>query len=629
MIQKSAHRYFFLPLLLLCLTYLGFELFFNQYAMISVDEFWFAHRAYEYKNGIPYRDFAPYKTVIGYYLLLLPMLFSQGLIKTLVFTKNAIAVCNTLVLFISAAWLRKFFAPKAVLYSVALLLCMEIMLTYSTNIRVDLFAYWFCLFSFLFLLSHRYIIAGLLIGIAFATSQKAIWYIVASNVALGLHWALSARNRVYFFNIVRFNATALIIIAAYLIFWATLVDWQTIYNSVFIEASAMYQLDWYNATRSMYWQLILLFNPLTFLLWPLTIISLFVSRKGDKTYQLRRFVIAYTFTIMLCLIPYKQVFPYYMQVTLPAFLVLYASFFTWLREILNAKRIIIMHKNALAIFTGIYTVTTIVIISAMNLPAAYLLICVLATALTCFFYYHHSLSISMHALSKQLVVMSLIFLGMVYPLTIYVARAINLNGSYQRANLAVIDKLLLDGSDYTAGIELIYNKKQPIAGLRHLMGPAIDYLYQPTAELRKVMTASLYEDPTSTIKTVNSALKNSQVKFYVNNYRMNALPNQIKNYLSSQYQHYWGSIYMYAPKIPAGSQKTAIKFPGEYYIQAHTNKPITINGKQFKKGDHIILEKKTMQSKAEDDFRLKYIPRDPKLHFDPAFKADEWERMIF
>lgn len=627
--QKSTPRYFFLPLTLLCLIYFAFEYFFNQYAMISVDEFWFAHNIYEYKNGMPYRDFAPYKTVIGYYLLLLPMLFSQGLINTLIFTKNAIAILNTLVIFISATWLSRYFSKRGVLLSVVLLLCMEIMLSYSTNIRVDLLAYWFCLFSLLSLLGNRFILAGLLLGLAFTTSQKAFWYILASNIALGTHWIIAERSRQFLFNILRFNAMTLAVIGTYLLFWSTLVDWHTIYNNVFIQASAYYHLDWYNQTRSMYWYLILLFNPLTFLLWPLTLISLFITHKKDESYQLRRFIIIYAFSILLCLVPYKQIFPYYMQVTLPAFLVLYSAFFTWLIDIYKADKIVIKHRLAFLAFCSAYTTSAICLIVFTDLPFAYLLIAIMAATLSTLFYLHQQLSTFMRDTFKQIVTVSVIFLGMVYPLTVYIAKATHLNGNYQRANLAVIDRLLLDGSQYTAGIELIYNRRHTIAGLRHLTGPAIDYLYHPSENPLPIMSASLYEDPNATIDSVQKTLKDSKVKFYVNNYRMNFLPPTIKRYLNNQYQHFWGSIYIYSPKINAGKQATDIKFAGEYYIQAEHNSPIIINGKSYRKGDHIILENQVMTSESTHDFRVKLIPRDPELRFDPAFEQDDWKRMIF
>src|SRR5579862_9282386 len=105
---------FIIGLTLACLCYLGFQLFYTYFATLGVDEFWFSHRIYQYKNGVPYRDFAPYKTVLGYYLLLFPMTLSHELLTPLFYTKNALALLNSLLFFISAIWLKRIFPKPAV-----------------------------------------------------------------------------------------------------------------------------------------------------------------------------------------------------------------------------------------------------------------------------------------------------------------------------------------------------------------------------------------------------------------------------------------------------------------------------------------------------------------------------------
>lgn len=615
--QDISTRRFFIILTLLCLTYLGFEWWFNQYAMISVDEFWFAHRIYQYKDGLPYRDFAPYKTVLGYYLLLLPMTLAHGILPTLLFTKNIIALANTCVIYFSCLWLTRFFSRGGVIIGLCVMLSMEIMLSYSTQIRVDLIAYWFCLFSLLGLLEKRFLLAGLLLGLGFATSQKAIWYLVASNAALGMHWFLSERNRHYMANIIKFNLTVAAVMTVYMILWSCLAGLPTVLNSVLIEASAMYHLDWYDASRKLYWTIILLLNPLAFSLWPLTLLSLMVTFPSDRCYALRRFIIVYAMVILLCLIPYKQVFPYYMQVTLPVFLVLYAAFFSWVidYQFTNEQRTWVIPLKWPHLFSAAYVLIVTAIIWLFTLPYAYLLINLMPFLL---------LSPRWH----RLLCMNLLLIGCIYPFTLYTKKIISINGDYQKANLVVINHLLQDGSDYTAGIELIYNKTQPIAGLRHLMGPAIDYLYAPTTHLLPVMTASLYEDPTVSIASVNHDLLHSRVKFYVNNYRMEALPPAIKHYLANHYQHLWGSIYLYAPVIPAGTQHSSIQFSGIYRLQADSSHPITINHTLYANGAELSVHAGILTTASTHPFRLVLRPA-ANLLLDRKFTHDEWEKIIF
>jgi hypothetical protein len=329
---------------------------------------------------------------------------------------------------------------------------------------------------------------------------------------------------------------------------------------MFSEAAAMYNLDWYTPARWMYWSYTLIYNPLLFLLWPLSLVSLFITDKDDKSYRQRVFVTVYAFTVLFCLIPYKQVFPYYMQVTIPVFFVLYSAFFTWIIDVLKPHRAI----------TALISIATILF-------------------------------------------------GLAYPLTLFAAKLINNNGTYQKVNIETLNKLLHDGSDYIAGVDLIYNKSQPIAGMKHLMGPAISFLYAPSNKLKSVMLPSLDEDPNATIASVIAALNKSSVKFYVNNYRMRALPPEIKSYLASQFEHLWGSIYIYAPTVPAGKSTINIKFSGKYLIEHNNHSP----------GSFVYLEKGQYSFTANNAYRLKLIPENVSFIQDADFQNDHWEKITY
>jgi len=629
--QHMENRTFIFGLISLCLFYFSFECFFNSYYMITVDEFWFAHRIYEYKNGLPYKNFAPYKTVFGYYLLLLPMLAANGIIKTLILTKNALALLNTLVLLVSSHWLTRYFQKSAVLCGLALLISTETMLSYSTNIRVDLLSYWFCLFSLLFLLENHFVLAGILIGLGFITSQKAIWYMFASNMALGCYWLLVKCNMKMFWNIIRFNVTTLILIASYVILWTCIADWHTVINSVFYEASIMYQLDWYANARVLFWSTILTANPLVFLLSPAILLSAMATYKNDNNYYKRLFVIIYSFTILLCLIPYKQVFPYYMQVTLPIYFVLYTAFFSWLFPLLQTRLVaVLLVRGAwLWLFLFAYITGVIFVIYTFSLPPAYFMVITIPVLLVYAITDKNQLSDKLSLLFLKLMIITIVFVGGIYPLTLFTFNMANNKGDYQKETIENMLTLLQDNSDYIAGIELIYNKNQPIAGMRHLGGAQVDYLYAPTEKLRRGMLASLYYSPDVTSESVIKALKESRVKFYVNNYRMMALPRNIKQYLTSEYEQYTGSIYLYSPKVMQGNQKIGIKFPGVYLIESGTPQKITLDGKTYHSNSYAILDRKQYSSVASYHYRLKFIPDNPVIQHKPEFYDDHWQKVIF
>ena len=427
-------------------------------------------------------------------------------------------------------------------------------------------------------------------------------------------------------HIIRFNSATAFVIAFYIVFWSCISDWHTVINNVFHEASIMYQLDWYNSARTPFWNNILVYNPLLFFLSPLAIISLFVTFQDDKTKNLRTFVTIYTFIILACLIPYKQIFPYYIQVTWPAFIAFYAALFTWCIQLFRQPALQIrFHSYTLWLFLFANLVGSFYIIRTFHLPDIYLLIATIPLMFGVYITYHACLK----EMRKTFIVTACIlaFLGGIFcPLVLFLDSLKSKSNTYQLANMNAIQQLLQDGNDYVAGIDFIYNRNQPINGMRLLVGPAIDFLRAPNEKLRRVMLASLDADPRVTVDTVIAALEQSRVKFYVNNYRMNALPPRIKQYLDEHFTHFWGSIYLYAPTIASGKQVITIKFPGKYRIASSATNHVMLNGKHYAPDTMVSLAAGKQVSIANKTYRLMLVPNNA-LQFNPAFSKDNWEIM--
>lgn len=433
MIDMSRNR-FILILSLLCLTYLAFECWLDQYAMITVDEYWFATLISEYRAGIP-PHLSPYQTVVGHYLLLIPMYFGKSTLDTLIIVKDTVAVINTIFIIIASLMISRTFGKWPTLLSVILLISMEIMLNYSTNIRVDLMAYWIALFSILLLMNNRYVIAGLLLGISFTISHKCVWYWLASDAALFITWMHLVRTQKYMLGIILYNITALCAVAIYLAIWATASDLQSVLTGVTNEASTMYQLDWNNSARYFFWQVILLYNPLPFLLWPLTLVSLLFTFHQDPLYRQRFFVVIFSFIILLCLINYKQVFPYYMQITLPMYLLLYAAFFAWIIQLLHHSHSFVHlgSKNNSVLFLVLYILLVTLLIINMKLPIFYLLINFIPLLMIGIIYYP---ALASHV--RTLFLVMFIVLGLIMPGMLFAVRLVNAGGEYQRTNIDVM-----------------------------------------------------------------------------------------------------------------------------------------------------------------------------------------------
>ncbi len=617
----TSSRIFFLLLSVLCLLYLGFEWYFNANIMFGVDEFWFAHRALRFQHELPYRDFAPYKTVAGYYFLLVPQLWQPSSWMSLITIKNCIAIFNVSFLCACTIWLKQRLNAITALASLSLLISTETLLFYSTNIRVDLFGYWFGLLALLCLIESRGILAGLLLGIAFAFTQKIFWYFLASNVALG-SWFLLERNADNFKLLLRYNSAFFITVLFYLSTAAAISSWHTVLNNVFIEAGAMYQLAWYDSAREAFWQYILVHNPFVFLLWPLTPVCLMLSSKQDASFRLRWIVVVFGLVLLSALSLYRQVFPYYMQVTTPYFLVLYATFFYWLYALFTeTEQTLQVKRGFIQAYLSAYIAALIGIVSWLNLPIAYLFIATIPLLLAARLQQKNTLY-------PQLLVLTLFITGIIYPWVLVPALLTQLNGAYQQANLNLAGALLLDGSDYVAGIDLLPNHSQPIPGLKHLMGPAIDYLSSHDPKLKPVMLASLDEDPNANNASVIAALKQSRVKFYINNYRIMGLAPELKQYLHQEYTHFWGSIYLYAPVIETSQDVLNLRFSGYYWLTSlKPNSMLTLNGKTYQPHTVIKLLKGHYLVKANGKMRLKLLPQQ-SLNLNTQFAEDEWQKIL-
>jgi hypothetical protein len=620
-------RFFTIGITLLCLMYFIFQLFNNQYTIWSVDDFWFAHRIYEFKDGLPYRDFSPYKTVLGYYLLLPTMTLGHDALTPLLYTKQFIALLNTLFFAITAYYLTRIFSKTAIFTTLLLLISTPFVLQYSTNIRVDLLAYWACLFSALFLLNNRFFLAGITLGIAFLTSQKVIWYIAASDCALAAYWLFAVRHKNIFLGAILFNLALVITVSIYIVIWSWFAGLHTVLYNLFYEAYIMFQLDSYDSTRRFFWGYTLTHNPFLFLLWPLSFVTLFVKPANDILLGKRIFIAVYASVILFCLISYKQVFPYYMLTTLPAFILLYTAFFSWLIALLQNQSlpaVAIIGKEGLWSFITLYFVFFLYINIIFVLPPICLFIGFFALLI--------GIKITSQNNSTLLVATpALLFVitffgGVAYPVVLLIDTLKESSGRYQQSMVKLTEALLQDGSDYLAGIELIYYKNQPIPGLRHLDVPALSYLYNPTEKLAKAMLASLYHTPDISIEKAIHYLQQSSVKFYVNNYRINVLPPKIKAYLNVNYTHFWGSIYLYAPSISSGSQTFNIKFPGNYVVQSSSI--VNIDHTQLKPNASISLTRGAHSSHAKREYRLKLQEDHVTALLKPVYQKDQWLIML-
>lgn len=627
MFADLSFKKFLLALTSICLLYFFIEFFYISYAMLTVDDLWLAAHTLQYKFQLPYRDFSPYKTVLGYYIFLIPLSLGVGNIEPLLYLKDFVALVNTIFLFVSALWLTKFFPKMAILISLGLIIFTQTFLISSTEIRVDLLNYWLCLAAILWIYENKYTLAGVCIGCAFLICQKAIIYIIAMDVALLICWVTIDRTKKNFYDILYFNIAFTIVILFYIIYWAHFSQFSIVIKSLFQDAYIISQLDSYESLRYEHWWENLINNPLLIILWPFTFLSLLVHSNHDALKKKHLFIFLVSLFFMVFLIQNKQPFSYYLLGGLPCFFILYTIFFSWLNGIFQQSPFLVTHKKILSAFLFLYFFFLLMLFSKFSFPLAYLSLFFVPVIVGAYFYLENSAPDIRSALFNSIMIIVL-FVGVVYPFVRFIAILPQIDSRYQKYMMVLMHHLLNDGSDYFAGEPLLFNKEQPIVGLKHIAKPTLDYLLQPSEKLQKIMKLScLYFSPI-TIESSLAALKKARIKLYVNNFELNSLPLPIKNYLSSQYEHYWGSIYLYAPEIEPGHVSTLIKFSGRYQVEGDLHARINLDGKTIALNSQIYLSEGFHTSDSKTKYRFKFLPDHMENLLDQRYQNDEWKMTL-
>ncbi len=608
----SLSRNYFLCIILLTLCYVAFECFFTAHAALVRDEFWNSHHIYQYLHHIPYRDFIPYKSVLGYYILSLPMLIFEKVQIPLYYVKQEIALLNGLAIIVTAALAKRFFQPHAILLTLLIIIASQLFLVTSVDIRVDMLSTWIALISFLFILSNRYILSGILLAVAFLVSQKVLWFFVATNAAIAVNGIYFRDIRNQFINSLKFNTAVVCVVLAYIAFWSYCANLHSVLNSLFYDGYIQSKITWYQNIYITSWHIILTLGPLFIMLWPLTWLTLLIPHASPGTHR-RCFVITtYASVMLLLMISYQQPFLYNAGFLIPGFFVLYANFFTLLFNS-ELKLSPISNKNRL-LFIGLYTLILFCLITWMRLSLGTYLI-ILIPILFYLSQYRHV------TISYVLLMVAITFTGIVYPLTSSTSNimAYIQYGDYQQKNIQIANALLAEGGEYVAGTPIFYFRDQAVTGLKNLIGPQLEYINQPSTRLTPILIASLYLTPVTKTAILRD-LKAASIKLYIRNNRIDSLPSDITDYLHLQYEQFSGSVYLYAPVVTAQLNQFQIKFAGNYLIKTDASNRIDIDGNPHHGNDKIYLTVGNHLTQSKINYRLKFIPQNPNVYAAPLYQ---------
>lgn len=430
--RPFGRRRFAAGVALLLGAYLGLQAVYVLRLPLVMDELQGAAAVHRLSEEVPYRDFQPYKTVVGYYLQLPVLLAAPDPWSGLLLVKMEIALLVAATLAWAAFRLVRRLRPGPVLLALALLLAMSTFLERSAELRVDMLTGLAGLVALVLLLEPERRGEGWAGGwaaVAFLVSQKGAFYALAGGAALAVSW-LARRDRTSLAAATRFVAAGLAVAAAYALIWTLAAGGDLLADTV---DPARRVLGGAYRLRQEFWTQTLVRNPAFYLLSAaaLALVAHRGWRGGQGGESARRLAVFAAVLIGLCLW-YEQPWPYFFVLLLPTLMVVQAAGADellaggwWRRQ------------------TG-----------------------------------------RVRALLLALVVVA----GIVHPLATRVPRVLARDNGFQRHNLELAAAILAPGETYLAGVELLRDRRQAHRRLAWIDQRAQSNLHAlPERELRELI----------------------------------------------------------------------------------------------------------------------------------------------
>jgi hypothetical protein len=420
-------RRFQVFLLALVAIYLSLQMIYVARLPLVMDEFAGAREAYRVAHGVPYRDFLPYKTVIGYAIQAVPAHLAETTWSRLMAIKIEIVLINAAMLAIVGVWLSRRYRAPAVLFALAVIICSSTFLERSSELRVDLLTAWAGVVSLLALMDGKPALAGAFAAISFGISQKAALFIMASDISLLALCAQPDRRRSSVKMLVTFNATVLAGIALYVVAWSAVSDLDVVMRQVFgvardVASITVYSIRWH------YWRQVLVRNPA---MVAVTAAALWQFGRrivlGQST--AREMVLAvYAVSMLALAASYAQPWPYFFMILWPTLLVVMVA---WM-DIASAT------------------------------PAGSI---------------------------RTAGILTLLAAGVLYPL-MRIPVVMKRDNAYQRHTVDVAESLLQSGETYLAATPLLADREQAVERLAWVDAAGIAQLRRdPPAKMREIVTA--------------------------------------------------------------------------------------------------------------------------------------------
>ncbi len=542
---RSHAVWFWAVILIGVCAYFVMQVVYIERVPLIMDEFDGAYDVFRLRDEVPYRDHSPYKTVLGYYIQLLPLLAGKSTWQGLINVKITMALINALCVLVSVFLLARIWSRAAIVLALPLWLFMSEWLERSSDLRVDAMTGLAGLFSLVALLRERLFLCGVFAGLAFLISQKAIYFGVSAIVGICALSFLEGSWRTSLREIRRFALGGAVVLLPYFVSFTLLGTAETTMRSTFTSHTIIAFTNIYPNLRRFWW-LSIERNPgfYAFVLIGLFVLlaSAFARRtrrtngKGETSGRERAngILSGYALALFALGIWHKQPWPYFFVLLIPTGFVVIVAAFDW---------VIDWNKNRKTTASSAFSIRLLAVV----------------------------------------VILSLV------PQSMRAAARLKEDSGYQASMVALASKIVGQGQYYLACVDLLYDRVQSSPLLRR-------YSYSKRKRLRKADDAK-----------VDRALRELRLNppiILVNNYRFRHLPRRVRKYLKARYQPYWGSIDIYSPKFRRGRQTIYLDFSGRYEVSIRGNRPARIGGKFVYRGEHLVLSKGYLRIRSAHPGRL-------------------------
>lgn len=539
-------------------AYLAVQYLYIRRLPLVMDEFDGAYDVYRLRREIPYLDFFPYKTVLGYYFQLPPLALAPDVWSGLLATKFTLAVANAVSMVAAALLAARRFRPGAVALALPVWAAMSNWLERSSELRVDALTALVGLFGLVALLSGRGVLAGILTALSFLVSQKAVYFLAASLVALAFAWLANPPRGPAFRRLLRFAVGYVALVVPYLAVFSSLASWRRTTSGTFLAHRAIAFSEIYPNIRK-FWAQSIDRNPAFYALALLGLCALGVRafrawqrRDGSGALDRDIALFAYAWTFAAGMVWHKQPWPYFFVLLAPTAFFLHVVLFESAGRALHA---VVSGRWARMGIGG-------------ALGLAVLAVAVLAPAQR-------------------------------------VRAMLRYDNGYQRHMVEITHALLGPEERYLAGVDLVFDREQAASLVRRM------------SHSRRVHVKTL---PRAAIMSAALELRARPPKLVIRNERYRSFPFPIRRFLETHYADFWGNIRIYAPPFQARSREITLAHPGTYRVVTDDTTHILIHGQWVAAGATVSLPVGRYALRATSTGRLKLTAPEVQSRLDRRYR---------